>query len=240
MSKDEFGDVNFEKLNPLKSKKSKANNASSQSNETTESKPKSILNSLGVKELESGLENSSKNYGSILRLNNNSGLSSDEYLKECKEDEDPYDIPEEKQPEIKKPGEYKEITTRTLAQNSGFGLIMPALTVLDMAIFVPKQIRPKCYRKSRKKIAKGSVKSRGICYKDEDCESNKCENNLFGLTEGRCTVKRQTINVEEGGLCTNTAECKDDLFCDNWGFGRGQCKQPKKSKKTNTKKNNKK
>lgn len=241
MSQDEFGDVNFEKLNPLKTKQ-KEKETQSPSNGTSSSKnnnakPKSVLNSLGIKELESGLENSSKNHGSVLRLNNNLGLSSDKYLKECKEDEDPYDVPEEKQPEIKKPGEYKQITTATLAQNSGFGLIIPALTVLDMAVFVPKQIKPKCYRKSRKKIAKASVKSGGICYKDEDCESNKCDNNLFGLAEGRCEVRRQTINVEEGGLCANDAECKEDLFCDNWGFGMGQCKKPKKSK---TKKNNKK
>ena len=108
---------------------------------------------------------------------------------------------------------------------------MPALTILDLSIFVPKQKKRKCFRKSRKKIAENSVENGGVCYTSSNCKSNKCENNFFGLFEGRCVAKRQTINVEEGGLCSMDAECKDDLTCKNWGLGLGQCKKSKKSKK---------
>lgn len=205
-------------------------------NKNSESKSKSLLESLGVKELENALENKDKEYGSVLHLNTKAKLSTNKYLKPCSDNEDPYETTPEKEPVIKfkGDGDYKNITRKSLVANSGFGLIMPALSILDMAIFVPKQKKPKCFRKSRKKIAKGSVDLGGVCYKDSDCKSDKCENNFFGLFEGRCVAKRQTKDVEEGGLCAYDVECKEDLYCNNWGFGLGQCKK-KKSKKTKKK-----
>lgn len=202
-------------------------------------KAKSLVESLGVENIEGALENKDSEYGSLLHLNTKASLSTDKFLKPCQEDEDPYNTTPPKEPEIKfnpdNDGKYKKITSKTLVANSGFGLIMPALSILDMAIFVPKQKKPKCFRKSRKKIENNSVENGGICYKSSHCKSEKCENNFFGLFEGTCVAKRPTVDIDEGGLCASDEECKDGLYCNNWLIGLGQCKK-KKTKKRKGKK----
>jgi hypothetical protein len=238
MSNKKLDKLEFESIVSNNTKKAKANNNASRANNNASrannnaSRANSIINSLGIGELEEGLENLDASYGSILTLNTKTGLSSDKYLKPCGDNEDPYNTTPPKEPEIKgATGDFKTISTNTLVANSGFGLIMPALSLLDMAIFVPKQKRPKCFRKTRKKITQKSVDTGGICYKDSDCKSDQCENSFFGVFEGRCVTKRKTINVEEGGLCANDNECNEGLKCDNLWIGLGQCKQSKKKGK---------
>jgi hypothetical protein len=209
---------------------------SNKKSKTIVEKAQNLVESLGATKLEAGLENKDKEYGSLLHLNTNAKLSTDKYIKPCGDNEDPYNTTPPKEPVIKaSQGDFKKINTKSLVANSGFGLIIPALSVLDMAIFVPKQKKRKCFRKSKKKISKNSVENGGICYTSGECKSGKCENNTFGIFEGNCVAKRQTINIEEGGICANNVECKDDLYCNNWWIGLGQCKKSKKNKKNKKK-----
>jgi hypothetical protein len=197
-------------------------------------KAKSLVESLGVKDLEFALENKEKEFGSLLHLNSETNLSTDKFIKPCSEDEDPYDTSPPQLPKIDlnpdNDGSFKKIDKNTLVANSGFGLIMPALSILDMAIFVPKQKKRKCFRKSRKKINKNSVENEDICYLSSQCKSKKCENNFFGLFEGNCVEKRPTVNIEEGGICASDQECNGDLYCNNWYIGLGKCKSKKQKK----------
>jgi hypothetical protein len=199
-------------------------------------KAKNLLESFGVKNIESALENKDIEYGSVLKFNTKTNLGRKKYLKPCKDDEDPYNTTPPKPTEIKikrvdNDGKLKKISSKTLVSNSGFGLVIPFLSILDMDVLVPKQKKLKCFRKSRKKISNESVDLGGVCYKHENCKSKKCENNFFGLFEGNCVARRPNVNIEEGGLCASNDECKEDLYCNNWYIGLGQCKKSKTKKK---------
>lgn len=230
---------NFNNLTTISQKKTKSkstpSNNSNRSNNSNKSKKntvvskakkkmKSLVESLGIEELESQTDTNAP--GFVLKANSKLKLSK-KYKKECKEGEEQYNTNE---PPIDFKGYrdgFKKVKTSTLIEKNGFGLIIPALSLLDFSIFVDKQKKPKCYRKTRKVIEKGSVQPGGICYKSSDCDDGVCEDNLFGALEGKCKKNRKTVNVEEGELCANSEECKEGLKCDTWGIGLGECKKKK-------------
>ena len=201
----------------------KANNTNS-GNKSVGKKIKSIVESLGAEDIEQGLKENAPGY--LVKANSKIKLTK-KYRKECSENEEQYNkIPSSVEFKSYRDG-FKKVKPTTLLENDGFGLILPALSILDFSIFVDKQQHPKCYRKKPKNIPKDSVYPGGICYKTDQCIDGVCEDNLFGVVEGKCRQKRNTINVEEGELCANTTECKPGLECNTWGFGLGECKKKK-------------
>ena len=155
------------------------------------------------------------------------------YLKPCKEGEDPYYpyLPKSKQ--RPRSGKYKKISLDNPKEYSKFGFIMPLDEDIEDGIMVPADRKPRCYT-SKSSIKKGSVKLGKLCYKDLHCEVGKCSGAFMGIAEGKCKVPRKKTDVEEGNKCKVKHECRRGLKCSgNWGgLKLGQCIKDENAKES--------